>query len=79
MSYGVGMCPKLTPVPCYRLPRLVCAELSLKVVHIRDHTAVLVRSKNDVLIASNVHFVVHSNAKLVLSGKHAIAWDRDEV
>eukprot|EP00904_Undaria_pinnatifida_P002122 jgi/Undpi1/11910/HiC_scaffold_4.g01609.m1 len=49
-----------------------------KVVHIRDDTAALVRTKNDVLVVSNVHFVVHHNAKLVLSGKHAISLDRDE-
>lgn len=54
-------------------------ELSFKVVHIRDDTVALVRTKNDVLMASNVHFVVHYNAKLTLAAKHAISLDRDEV
>ena len=64
---------------CCRIPRPIYTELCFKVVHIRDDTAALVRTKNDVLVVSNVHFVVHHNAKLVLSGKHAISLDRDEV
>ena len=64
---------------CCRTPRLIYTNLSFKVVHIREDTVALVRTKNDVLVASNVHFVVHHNAKLVLSGKHAISLDRDEV
>ena len=43
-----------------------------------DNSAVLVRS-NDVLATSNVHFVVHHNAKLVLAAKNAIVLDRHEV
>lgn len=58
--------------------RTTCCYTLYKVVHIMDNTAVLVRS-NDVLAASNVHFVVHHNAKLVLSAKNAIVLDRHEV
>lgn len=43
-----------------------------------DNASVLLRS-NNVLTASNVHFIVHPNAKLVLAAKHAIMLDRDEV
>ena len=43
-----------------------------------DNTSVLLRS-NNALTASNVHFIVHHNAKLVVSAKRAIMMDRDEV